>query len=96
MVGLLTKPYGCRWLMRVGIPPPLSSILECIMVSGYLEVNIDLSTFEEGQKTLNCVEMMDIFWKIVDQMPEQRGLVPKDGVTKAYWKIKPYLNKEEF
>ena len=54
------------------------------MVSGYLEINIDLSTFEEGQKTLNCVEMMDIFWKIVEQMPEQRGLVPQEGVTKAY------------
>ena len=66
------------------------------MVSGYLEINIDLSTFEEGQKTLNCVEMMDIFWKIVDQMPEQSGIVPQQGVTKAYWKIKPYLNTDQF
>ena len=66
------------------------------MVSGYLEINIDLSAFEEGQKTLNCVEMMDIFWKIVDQMPEQSGKVPADGEVKAYWQMKPYLNKENF
>jgi len=66
------------------------------MVSGYLEINIDLSTFEEGQKTLNCVELMDIFWKIADQMPEQSGLVPTDGVPKAYWRMKPHLNKDEF
>ena len=66
------------------------------MVSGYLEINIDLSAFEEGQKTLNCVEMMDIFWKIVEQMPEQSGLVPQQGVAKAYWRMKPYLNTDQF
>ena len=68
------------------------------MVSGYLEINIDLSTFEEGQKTLNCVEMMDIFWKIVDKMPDQVGRVPEleGSVTKAYWKMKPYLNTDQF
>lgn len=68
------------------------------MMKGYLEINIDLSAFEEGQKTLNCVEMMDIFWKIVDQMPEQRGHVPldKEKTTKAFWKMKPYLNTDEF
>jgi len=66
------------------------------MVSGYLEINIDLSTFEEDNKTMNAAEVMSIFWKIIEQMPEQSGHLPTDGLPKAYWKIKPYLNKEDF
>ena len=67
------------------------------MVSGYLEINIDLSMFKEDNTTMNTAELMDIFWRIMDQMPEQQGRVPdNDDEAKAYWKIKPYLNRENF
>ena len=67
------------------------------MVSGYLEINLALSTFEEGDKTLNAMKVMDIFWKIVEKMPDQHGRIPDDdSEAKAYWKIKPYLNTENF
>ena len=67
------------------------------MVSGYLEINIDLSMFKEDNTTMNTAELMDIFWRIMDQMPEQHGRVPdNDSEAKAYWKIKPYLNTENF
>jgi hypothetical protein len=67
------------------------------MVSGYLEINIDLSMFKEDNTTVNTAELMDIFWRIMDQMPAQHGRVPDDdSEAKAYWKIKPYLNRENF
>ena len=69
------------------------------MVSGYLEINIDLSAFKEGQKTMNVVELMDIFWKILDQNAEVKdsGRVPLEGdPVMAWWRIKPYLNTDTF
>ena len=69
------------------------------MVSGYLEINIDLSAFKEGNKTMNVVELMDIFWKILDQNAEVKdsGRVPLEGdPVMAWWRIKPYLNTDTF
>ena len=69
------------------------------MVSGYLEINIDLSAFKEGNKTMNVVELMDIFWKILDQNSEVKdsGRVPLEGdPVMAWWRIKPYLNTDTF
>ena len=69
------------------------------MVSGYLEINIDLSAFKEGNKTMNVVELMDIFWKILEQNGEVKdsGRVPLEGdPVMAWWRIKPYLNTDTF
>ena len=38
----------------------------------------------------------EAIFKIVEQMPDQSGIVPQQGVTKAYWKMKPYLNTDQF
>ena len=67
-------------------------------MKGWLEINVNLSSFEEGNTTINAAEVMDVFWKIVAQMPEQEGRVPSEegSVPKAYWRMKPYLNPEDF
>ena len=69
------------------------------MVNGWLEININLSAFEEGKKTMNVVELMDIFWKILEQNSEVKGSgrVPlEDDPLMAWWRIKPYLNTDDF
>ena len=69
------------------------------MVNGWLEININLSAFEEGKKTMNVVELMDIFWKILEQNAEVKdsGRVPlEDDPVMAWWRIKPYLNTDTF
>ena len=84
--------------MRVGIPPLLSSTMECIMAKGkgWLQITINLSAFDEGNQTMNAMEVMDIFWKIMEQNkePKASGRVPEDvgSKVKAYWHIKPYLS----
>ena len=47
---------------------------------GWLQITINLSAFEEGNKTMNAMEVMDIFWKIMDQQkePKASGRVPED------------------
>ena len=69
------------------------------MVNGWLEININLSAFEEGKKSMNVVELMDIFWKILEQNGEVKdsGRVPlEDDPVMAWWRIKPYLNTDTF
>ena len=67
---------------------------------GWLEIIINLSAFEEGNQTMNAMEVIDIFWKIMDQQkePKASGRVPSEegSVPKAYWRMKPYLNPEDF
>jgi len=48
---------------------------------------------------MNVVELMDIFWKILDQNAEVKdsGRVPLEGdPVMAWWRIKPYLNTDTF
>jgi hypothetical protein len=63
---------------------------------GWLQITINLSAFEEGNKTMNAMEVMDIFWKIMDQQkePKASGRVPEDveSRVKAYWHLKPHLS----
>ena len=69
------------------------------MVNGWLEININLSAFEEGQKTMNVTELMDIFWKILEQNAKVKdsGRVPlENDPVMAWWRIKPYLNTDTF
>jgi hypothetical protein len=45
---------------------------------------------------MNSMDVMDIFWKIMEQNkePKASGRVPEDveSKVKAYWHIKPYLS----
>ena len=63
---------------------------------GWLQITINLSAFDEGDQTMNAMDVMDIFWKIMEQNkePKTSGRVPEDveSQVKAYWHIKPYLS----
>ena len=54
---------------------------------------------KEGNKAMNVVELMDIFWKILEQNAKVKdsGRVPLEGdPVMAWWRIKPYLNTDTY